>query len=197
MTVISAALLLLLVMDPLGNVPFYLTALKNVPLHRHRRVVLRESFIALAVLLFFLFTGQFVLDLLRISAPALTTSGGVILLLIALRMIFPAPHRSLTEAVDEDREPFIVPLAIPYFAGPSALATELLFMSREPDRWFEWLVALILAWSASTTILYFSSYMRRFLGDRGLTAMERLMGMVLVTVSIEMLITGIKEVVGR
>jgi multiple antibiotic resistance protein len=88
-------------------------------------------------------------------------------------------------------EPFIVPLAIPYVAGPSALATELLLMSREPERWPEWLAALLLAWSATALILYFGSGMRRLLGDKGLVAVERLMGMILVTVAVQMLMTGV------
>ncbi len=195
MTLVSAALLLFLVMDPLGNIPFFLTALRRVGPERRRRVIIRELLIALGVLVFFLFTGQFVLDLLRISEPALTTSGGVILFLIALRMIFPSQERPLAENVDE--EPFIVPLAIPYVAGPSTLATELLLMSREPERWPVWLAALLLAWGGNALILYFSSGIGRFLSMRGLTAIERLMGMVLITISIQMMITGIHEVVGR
>lgn len=132
MTTASAALLLFLVMDPLGNVPFFLAALKNVEPARVRAIIVRELLIAFAVLVFFLFTGRFILELLHISDPALTLSGGVILFLIALRMIFPKPESSMQE--DVDGEPFIVPLAIPYVAGPSALATELLLMSREPER---------------------------------------------------------------
>jgi len=189
MTLLSAAVLFVLVMDPLGNVPFFLASLRQVPPERQRRVILRELAIALAVLVLFLFTGRHVLAALRISEPALTTAGGVILLLIALRMIFPPGERSMREEVEG--EPFIVPLAIPYVAGPSALATELLLMSREPERWPEWLAALLLAWSATALILYFGSGMRRLLGDKGLVAVERLMGMILVTVAVQMLMTGV------
>jgi MarC family membrane protein len=189
MTLLSAAVLFFLVMDPLGNVPFFLASLRQVPPERQRRVILRELAIALAVLVLFLFTGRHVLAALRISEPALTTAGGVILLLIALRMIFPPGERSMREEVEG--EPFIVPLAIPYVAGPSAFATELLLMSREPDRWPEWLAALLLAWSATALILYFGSGMRRLLGEKGLIAVERLMGMILVTVAVQMLMTGV------
>lgn len=191
MTLGAAALLLFLVMDPLGNVPLFLTALRKVDPARQQRVVLRELLIALGVLLAFLFSGRYLLELLRISEPALTTAGGVILLLIALRMIFPSAERPLREEIEG--EPFIVPLAIPYVAGPSTLATELLLMSQEPERWLEWTAALLLAWTASAVILFSGSGLRRFLGDRGLTAVERLMGMVLITVAIEMLMTGIAQ----
>jgi MarC family membrane protein len=192
MDIVSAAVLLFLVMDPLGNVPFFLTALKDVDPARQKRVVVRELLIALAVLVIFLFAGRFILRLLQVSEPALTLAGGVILLLIALRMIFPSAERPLHE--DVQGEPFIVPLAIPYVAGPSALATELLMMSREPGRWPEWLLALVLAWLVTSVILFSASGLRRYLGQRGLIALERLMGMVLITVAIQMLLTGIRVV---
>ncbi len=195
MTVLSAAVLLFFVMDPLGNVPLFLTALRRVAPARHRHVIVRELLIALAVLVLFLFVGKGLLALLRVSAEALTVAGGVILLLIALRMIFPTAEYNLREDVDE--EPFIVPLAVPYTAGPSALATVLLLTSREPGRWPEWLLALSLAWLASSVVLYFAGGMSRFLGQRGLVAMERLMGMLLVTVAMEMLLGGLRQYMGR
>src|SRR5512144_1233913 len=139
MTLASAAVLLFLVMDPLGNIPLFLAALREVQPERRGRVIVRESLIARGVLVVFLFAGPLILDLMHISEPALTVAGGVILLLIALRMIFPAPDWSLREEVRG--EPFIVPLAIPYVAGASTLATELLLISREPERWPYWLAA--------------------------------------------------------
>ncbi|HEX6179100.1 MAG TPA: MarC family protein [Thermoanaerobaculia bacterium] len=190
MTIASAAVLLFLVMDPLGNIPLFLAALRDVDPSRRRFVILREACVALLVLVVFLFAGRVILDLLNISEPALTAAGGVILLLIALRMIFPTADRSLRE--ETHGEPFIVPLAIPYIAGASALATELLLMSREPERWLDWLIALALAWTTTTVILYFASGMSRFLHQNGLIAIERLMGMVLVTVAMEMLMAGFR-----
>jgi multiple antibiotic resistance protein len=188
MTLLSAAVLLFFVMDPLGNVPLFLSALRQVDPARYRLVIVRELLIALAILIVFLFVGRYLLDLLKVSPAALTTGGGIILLLIAIRMIFPTSGRSLREEVQG--EPFVVPLAVPYTAGPSMLATELLFMSREPERWPVWLGAVILAWFASAVILYFAGNLRRLLGERGLTAVERLMGMLLGIVAVEMLMTG-------
>ncbi len=195
MTLLSAAVLLFFVMDPIGNVPLFLTALRDVPIERQRRIIVRELLIALVILVAFLFLGRFLLGMLHVSPPALTTAGGVILLLIALRMIFPSAEHSLREEVRE--EPFIVPLAIPYTAGPSTLATELLLMSREPDRWPVWLAAVCLAWAASAVILSASGGLRRLLGQRGLTALERLMGMLLITVAVEMLMSGVAEFLAR
>jgi MarC family membrane protein len=195
MTLLSAATLLFFVMDPLGNVPLFLSALRHVDPARHRKVIVRELLIALAILVVFLFTGRFLLGLLHVSPPALTTAGGVILLLIAIRMIFPTPTATLREEVRE--EPFVVPLAIPYTAGPSALATELLLMSQQPERWVTWLTAVFVAWLATAVILYFSSGLRRVLGERGLTAMERLMGMLLIIVAVEMIMSGLAEFMGR
>jgi multiple antibiotic resistance protein len=195
MSLLSAAVLLFFVMDPLGNVPLFLSALRQVDPARHRPVIIRELGIALAILVVFLFVGRYLLGLLHVSATALTTGGGIVLLLIALRMIFPSQERSLREEVEG--EPFVVPLAVPYTAGPSALATELLLMSREPERWPVWLAAVALAWLASAVILYFAGNLRKVLGERGLTAMERLMGMLLVIVAVELLMSGIAEYLAR
>jgi len=189
MTLLSATLILLFVMDPLANVPLFVTALKDVAPERMRRVIVRDLLIALGIMVGFLFLGRYLLQALHVSSAALTTAGGVILLLIALRMIFPSPSHNLTEEVRE--EPFIVPLAVPYTAGPGVLATQLLFMSQEPERWPVWLAATFLAWLGTSSILFFSGNLRKLLGSRGLTAIERLMGMVLIIIAVEMLLSGV------
>jgi multiple antibiotic resistance protein len=191
MTLTSAAFVLFLVLDPLGNVPFFLTALRGVDPARQTKVICRELLIALGVMIAFLFLGQYIMSALRITQPALTAAGGVVLFLIAIRMIFPSPDSPLIEPVIG--EPLIVPLAIPYVAGPSVLATELLFMSREPERWATWLAALLIAWAAAGIILIFSPAVRRILGERVLQATERLMGMVLIVIAIQMVMTGVAE----
>jgi multiple antibiotic resistance protein len=190
MTLLSVTVTMWIVIDPVGNIGLFMAALGPVRPERRRRVLVRELLIALVVLIAFLFVGQYALNMLSVSQTALSIAGGVILLLIALRMIFP-PERPLGEHVDG--EPLVVPLAIPYFAGPSALATELLLMSKEPDRWPEWLAAVTLAWFASSLILYFASGLQRYLTDRGIVALERLMGMVLVAVAVQMMIAGFGE----
>lgn len=191
MTLFSAAVLLFFVMDPLGNIPTFLTALKFVPPERHRAVIVRELLIALAVLVAFLFIGKPLLAMLHISQTSLTIGGGVVLLLIALKMVFPVGEGASEELLSE--EPFIVPMAIPYTAGPSAMATVLLFTSREPTRWKEWLAAIVLAWFASSVVLFFASSFSKLLGKRGLVAVERLMGMLLVAVAAEMFLSGFRE----
>jgi MarC family membrane protein len=188
---LSAALLLFLVMDPIGNVPLFLLALRHTAPERHGRIIIRELLIALATLILFLFIGRHLLNALHVSPAALTAAGGVILLLIAIRMIFPTSEHSMREEVKG--EPFIVPLAIPYTAGPSVLATELLLISKEPDRWPVWLAAIGLAWAASAIILYLSSSLRKVLGEKVITALERLMGMLLVLVAVEMLMKGVAQ----
>jgi multiple antibiotic resistance protein len=195
MTLLSAATLLFFVMDPLGNVPLFLSALRQVDPRRYRAVILRELCIALGILVGFLFLGRYLLGLLHVSPAALTTGGGIVLLLIALRMIFPSHEHSLREEVEG--EPFVVPLAVPYTAGPSALATELILMTSEPNRWPVWLGAVALAWLGTAVILYFAGNLRKVLGERGLTALERLMGMLLVIVAVEMLMSGIAEYLAR
>lgn len=191
MTMMSAALLLFLVMDPIGNVPLFISALKNVPYERQNKILLRELFIALFLLIFFLFLGQSILRGLHITDPALTVSGGVVLFLIALRMVFPSSEGSAYEAIDG--EPFIVPLAMPYMVGPSAIATVVLLMSSEPERWLTWSLAVFLAWFGCSAMIMLASHFRRFLSGKILLAMERLMGMMLVTLSVQMLMSGLQQ----
>ena len=139
MTILSAALLLFLVMDPLGNIPLFMTTLKKVAPARQKKVVIRELLIALVVLVGFLFLGQYLLQALHLSQTALTTAGGIILLIIAIKMIFPATN-AFSAGRHRRRAGLLCLLAIPYVAGPSAMATALLMMSNEPSRWAEWLL---------------------------------------------------------
>jgi multiple antibiotic resistance protein len=191
MTIISAVILLFLVMDPMGNIPLFLTALKDVEETRRRTIVLRELGFALVVLVIFLFSGRYLLELLQITESSLSIAGGIILFLIAIKMIFPVMGGMFGDL--PGGEPFIVPLAIPLVAGPSALATVLLLAAREPHRWFDWLLALVVAWFISAVILLFSTGLHRILGHRGVVALERLMGMILTTVAVEMFLNGIDQ----
>jgi multiple antibiotic resistance protein len=187
----SAVILLFLVLDPLGNVPIFVSVLARVEPRRRTRVVARELTIALAVLLVFLVAGEWVLRLLQVTDPALTIAGGVILFLIALRMIFAGPEAVFGEEPGE--EPFIVPLAVPLVAGPSALAMVLLLVARDPARIAMWLAALLMAWFASSVILLLSAPLSRALGSRGLAAMARLMGLILVTVAVQLFLNGLRS----
>ncbi len=191
MSVCSAAILLFLVMDPLGNVPVFLTILKDVDPAKRKRIIIRELLISLGVLLLFLLVGRFILEVLQITEPSLSIAGGIILFLIALKMIFPTQEGMF--GLNLDREPFIVPLAIPLIAGPSALASVLLLVTREPARMAAWIVALVSAWMVTAIILVSSSYLSRSLGLRGLVALERLMGMILTTIAVQMFLNGVRQ----
>jgi len=191
MSALSAAILLFLVMDPLGNIPMFLVALKDVAPERQRRVIVRELLIALAVLLAFLLGGQYVLRVFHISPPSLNIAGGTILFLIALRMIFTGQEGLFAETLE--KEPLVVPLAVPYLAGPSAMATVILLVTREPERRLEWLLALVGSWFAAAVILYFAADLSRLLGKRGLTALERLMGMLLTAIAVQMFLNGLAQ----
>lgn len=191
MTLLSATTLLVLVMDPLGNVPVFLAAMKDVPDSRRWHVLIRELLIALAVLAAFLLAGPLLLEGLHISQPALSISGGVILFLIALKMVFPTSEEVL--AGNHGEEPFIVPLAIPFVAGPSAMATVLLLVSQQPGQKTDCLAALLLAWVITAAVLIVGDLLHRVLRPRGLRAMERLMGMILTTLAVDMSLQGIKQ----
>ena len=192
MEIFSTALLLCLVLDPVGNIPAFLAVLNKVPPARHRRILVREMLIALVALVLFLFLGEHILAALQVSYGSLGAAGGIILFLIAVRMVFPSPKGVFNEESD-DGEPFIVPLAIPLIAGPGTMATLMLLTAREPGKWPIWLAALLLAWLVSGVILLFAERLGRLLGKRTLAAIERLMGLILTTVAVEMLINGIGQ----
>jgi multiple antibiotic resistance protein len=190
MSFYSAVVILLMVMDPFGNIPAFLSILSNLTPGRRRRVIFRELLIALVVLAGFLFFGQHMLNGLHISEAALTISGGILLFMISIKMIFPVIHSEEFNMAIE--EPLVVPLAIPLIAGPSAMAIVILFTARYPDQKFHWLGALIVAWSVTGCILLFADTLARKLGSRTLKAMERLMGMILTVMAVQMLLNGIR-----
>ncbi len=190
MTILSAAILLFLIMDPMGNVPFFLSLLKDVPPQRRRWVVARELLIALAVLVGFLLGGKYVLDLMQLKQESVSIGGGIVLFLIGLKMIFPPPDGGIFGKTGGG-EPFIVPMAIPGVAGPSAMAALLLMTNNEPGRMLDWGIALFLAWLVTAVVLLSATWLFRVLGESVLTAMERLVGMLLVVLSVQMLLGGI------
>ena len=192
MTVYTAAITLFLVMDPLGNIPVFLSILKHTEPRRRLVIIAREMVIALAILLAFLFFGKYILASLGISGPALSIGGGVILFLIALRMIFP-PKEGFVDPTEEREEPLLVPLAVPLVAGPSSMAMVILISTQYPDRMLSWFLALLAAWFAGAVILLSAEFLRRRLGSRVITAIERLMGMILTTVAVEMLLKGVES----
>ncbi len=191
MSVLSAVLVLFLVIDPLGNIPLFVCTLSTVDRRLHRRIIVRELLIALAILVMFLFGGNHILALLGVSQSSLGIAGGIILLMIATKMVFLGSEMIFENAASDS--PLVVPLAVPLVAGPSAITTVILLVSREPSRWLEWLLALFCAWLAAGIVLIFTGQLSLLLGNRGLKAIERLMGMILATVAVEMLVTGIRQ----
>ena len=190
MDILSAGLTLLLIMDPLGNIPLFLSVLNTVESEsRRRKILIRELFLALLVLLLFLFAGEYLLKWLNLRQEAVSIAGGIVLFLISLRMIFPSEKGIMGEM--PEGEPFFVPLAIPLLAGPSTLAMLILLARSQPERIFEWLVAVLGAWAVTSLIMLSSTKLNKLFGKRGLIAVERLMGMVLVAISVQMLMDGI------
>jgi multiple antibiotic resistance protein len=188
MDLLSATILLLIVMDPLGNVPLAITLMQKV--RRKRFYILRESLLAFLVLSFFLFFGPKVLEVLNLSSEALLLAGGIILFLIAIKLIFPTDSSWL--GMKEGEEPLLFPLAVPLIAGPSAVATVMLLSARQPESISIWFLAIIIASVVSMAVLLFSTALYNFMGNRGLAAAQRLMGMLLTAIAVEMIIDGIR-----
>ena len=190
MDLISAFLTLLFVMDPLGNVPVFIAALKDVAPERRQKVIRRELLIALVVLLAFLFLGHYLLDALGIEQESIRITGAIILFIIALRMIFPGPPRG---ADDIEGEPFIVPMAVPYVAGPSTLAILMIMVKSEGGVLWQWALVMFAAWLITAVVLYMSVPIAKKLGEKGTRAVERLMGMLLIMMSVQMFINAMRE----
>ncbi len=187
----SALILLLLVLDPLGSLPVFIPIMREVPDARKRWVALREVAIAFGVLLAFMFLGDAFLRVMRLSERSLEVAGGVILLMVAIRMIF--SHEGGVYGTAEGREPLIFPLAVPLLAGPSAMATVLLLASRQPDKIGQWVGALTVAMVVSGAVLLLCDRIRRWVGDSVVSATEKLMGLVLTAIAVEMILAGLKR----
>jgi len=187
--VISLSFALFLLMDPVGNVPMFLAVLKEIPPRRQKIIIIRELLIALVIILFFAYLGEFLLSILNITQPTLLISGGIILFIIALRMIFP-PTTEGNPYIAKGKEPLIVPLAIPFVAGPAVLAAVMIYSHHVETSWML-ILAIILAWIVSASVLICSPFLQRLLGDKGLTACERLMGLILTLISVQMFLEGI------
>ena len=187
---VSAVVLLLIVCDPFGNIPLFVSALQGVPRERRVAIILRECLIAFVVLVTFVFIGAPFLRLLGLSELSLQIGGGVVLMLVALRMVFPTPEGIFGQT--PGGEPFIVPLAVPALAGPSALATVLLLVSRDPARLWQWVAAIAVVMAVSAVVLGFAERIMRLLGERVTLAFERLLGLVLAAIAVELILRGIK-----
>jgi MarC family membrane protein len=188
---VSAVILLLLVLDPLGSLPVFIPIMRGVPPERRTLVAVREVLIAFGVLFAFMLFGETFLRVMRLSGRSLEVAGGVILLMVAIRMIF--SHEGGVYGTPEGKEPFIFPLAVPLLAGPSAMATVLLLASRQPDRVLSWVGALACAMLVSGAVLLLCERIRKLLGDSVVSALEKLMGLVLTAIAVEMILAGLKQ----
>ncbi|MDR7267752.1 MarC family membrane protein [Pelomonas saccharophila] len=189
---LSALILLLLVLDPLGSLPIFIPIMRAVPKERRTRVALREVGIAFCVLFGFMFVGETFLEVMHLSERSLEVAGGVILMIIAIRMIFGGSAES-AYGLEPGKEPLIFPLAVPLLAGPSAMATVLLLASRQPERIYYWIGALSAALLVSGLVLVLADRIRKLLGDSVVSAIEKLMGLVLTAIAVEMVLAGLKR----
>jgi multiple antibiotic resistance protein len=189
MNMFSMAFALFLLMDPIGNVPIFVAILKDIDPSRQRRIIIRELIFALVIIIVFYFIGNALLGFLNVTMPTILISGGIILFLIALRMIFPG-RRDPDVELPQDKEPFVVPLATPLVAGPAVLAAVMLYSGQHKDHLMFPLCAIVIAWIASMLILLSSPLWKRLLGWRGLVAGERLMGLILTLIAVQMFLEG-------
>lgn len=188
MSALQIALVFFIMANPLGNSPAIIALIKDYPIREQQKILFRESMIAMFLAIFFLFAGDFFLQSLKISPYALTTSGGVLLIIVAFRMIF--FDREEKKEKNPKQAPFIVPIATPLISGAGLLTMIMLYSKQEPDN-LKIFLAILIAWIGITSILVISPYIQVILGKRGFAAMEQLMGMLLVMVAIQMVLNGL------
>jgi multiple antibiotic resistance protein len=188
MTILSIAFTLFLIMNSLGMTPAILVLLKNYDEKKQRKIILREMVIALIIIFVFNYLGEVFFQWLQVGETTIQMAGGLILFLIAVNMIFPRSRR--TDAPEENIDPFIVPIATPLIAGPSLLATVMFYAHEEPSL-LKMLAAIMIAWAASTIVLLSAPFLKKIIGDKGLNAFERLMGLILTLIAVQMFLEGL------
>jgi len=190
MRLLYIAFSLFLLMDPIGNIPFYISFLKGIDPKRQRKIICRELLIALGIIILFNFIGEGLMRFLKIQSDTIQIAGGIILFLLCLKMIFPPTHDANDNLPHQAAEPFVVPLAVPLVAGPGVLAAVMIYTRQQTNEWVM-VGAILLAWIASLIILVSSSWLKNVLGWRGILAMERLMGLILTLIAVEMFLSGV------
>lgn len=183
---------LFILMDSVGNIPIYMAVLKEVPTKRQIFIIIRELLIALVTIILFAFLGEYLLDILKIGQETIMIAGGVVLFIIALKMIFPKGESSFAEGSIQG-EPFIVPLAIPLIAGPSSLAAVMIYSHQEPMSLV--VGAICLAWLLTLIVLIGAPFLKKVLGVKVISACERLMGLLLTLMAVQMFLEGIAQFV--
>ena len=186
---------LILVMDPFGNIPLFITALKRVPQERRTKVLLRELFIALFIMMIFLFGGAKMLSWLGIAKYSLGISGGIVLFIMSIKLVFNSVIDEQAQINQRDEEPFLVPLAIPLIAGPASLSMLMILSAGDPEKVWSLFTAVIIASVLNGIVLLLSFPISNILGRRGIIALERLTGLVMVLISVNMMMGGISEFV--
>ena len=194
-SIFSTAVLIFFILDPLGNIPLLLSILKNIDKQRHSKIILREMLIGLVILVIFLFFGEQFLSLFHLQTPSITIAGGIIFFVISLKMIFPSANGGDVFVTSKDDEPLVVPIAVPMIAGPAALATLLVLAKTNAEHTGSLFVSLLLAWGLAAGVLLFSPHLYKILKAKGLKALERLMGMLLLIMSVQMFVDGILALV--
>lgn len=189
MNIFSLSISLFLLMDAIGNVPIFISVLKELEPNRQRKIIFRELILALGIIIAFYFIGNYLLSLLNISQQAVLISGGIILFIIGLKLVFP-PHGEESFKIEGGKEPFLVPLAVPLVAGPAVLATVMLYSHQKLPIW-NVLTAILIAWAATTLILISSIPLKKLLGERGLVACERFTGLILIMIAVQMALNGL------
>lgn len=187
MSIIQLALIFFIVTNPIGNSPTIIALIKDYTVKQQQKILFREAMFSMLLAIFFLFLGEIFLQCLSIQNYALTTSGGMLLFIVALKMIFASQEEAKEEGPKQ--EPYIVPIATPLLSGAGLLTMIMLYSKQEAND-IKIFLAILLAWIGVTIVLVTAPYLQIILGKRGLLALEQLMGMLLAMIAMEMIVQG-------
>jgi multiple antibiotic resistance protein len=196
MSIFTTTIAMFLIMNSVGHIMAYLDLVETLHGRKRQQIIVREMIFALIIMLFFYFIGNLLLAALEVSPQTISLAGGLILFLIAIRMIFPQSKAPIAAIPEEKVEPFIFPIATPMIAGPSILTTIMLY-SHQEQQGYKVITAILIAWAFSVTILFFAQNIKDLVGRRALIAVERLMGLLLTMMAVEMLLNGVRSLINE
>lgn len=185
--VFATALTFFLITNPIGNSPAIIALIKDFSFSRQKKILIRESFLAMILALFFQFFGALFLGLINVEGYTVTLCGGILLFIVALDMIF--PHHEAVTQKKEEAEPYLVPIATPLLAGPALFTIIMLYTQQQSL--VEITLAIVISSFTVMGVLVVTPYLIRQIGNRGLTALEQLMGLVLSMMSMQMIVKGV------
>ena len=195
--ILTTVFFIFAVIDPIGTIPVYLEATKEFDVIHKKKIAIRASIMAFLILLFFIVIGQIILDGMEVSLDAFQISGGVILFLFALTMIFGEgkPEQEKNRITDY-KHVTIFPIAIPSLASPGAIMAVVLMTNNQiysiQEQAITTIIVLVVI-GITCLILLTANYLQKIIGSYGITVLSKIMGLILASYAVQSILSGISN----